>query len=329
MRKEPADGYPGVALDAGMQAFNDTFAAAMPAEAKDWPLAQQRLAWNTLCRSFHAPHPPGLRVEDILCNTVPCRLFRPEGDRPVPIVIYGHGGGFVFGGPDTHDDMCAEMAAFAEVGVVLMDYRLAPEHPFPAQLEDSLKVWRWLRERGGDHNLDATRIVAAGDSVGGQISSALIMALHELGLPPVQGCVLMYPLLGTDLATPSSIRHGNAPGLTRDDMAFYLRSFLGPEGGPNWFDPKAVPNLAGDVSCFPPTYMTVAAHDPLHDDGTTFHGKLLAANVPVLLREETALAHSYLRARHHSEPAKKGFDAIVKALRSLAWEGGLPVWNMF
>ena len=107
-------------------------------------------------------------------------------------------------------------------------------------------------------------------------------------------------------------------------MIFYLESFLGPRGGPSWSDPRAVPNIAQDLSELPPAYITVAAHDPLCDDGHIFHGKLKAAGIPVAIREEPALAHSYMRARHVSKPAMDGFKAIAEAIRHLAHEGMLP-----
>lgn len=311
-------------LDPGMRSFYKKLTEATPPGSESWPLDRQRAAWNALCKSFQSPHPPGLEVANLICNGVPCRFFRPAGKAMVAAVIYGHGGGWVLGGPDTHDDMCAEMAAGAGVGVLLMDYRLAPEHPFPAQLEDSLNVWRWLSEHGAERGLDRQNVIAAGDSVGGQISVALAMALHELELPPLAGLVLIYPVLGADMNTPSYQLNAHAPCLTRDEMRFFLTSFLGAEGSRNWFDPKAAPNLAADVSRLPPTYITVAAHDPLRDDGIIFRDKLRAAGVPAVLREEPVLAHSYMRARHHSEPARKGFDAIVKALSALAGEGTLP-----
>jgi len=319
------DDDPHSSLDQGMRGFYEKLTEATPAGSENWPLEQQRAAWNALCKSFQAPHPSGLAVSNIICNGVPCRFFRPQGDAVLPAVIYGHGGGWVLGGPDTHDDMCAELAHATGCGIVLMDYRLAPEHPFPAQLEDSLKVWRWLQSDGAAHGLDPGNIIAAGDSAGGQMSVALAMALHELGLPQVQGLLLIYPVLGNDLNTPSYIRNAHAPCLTLAEMEFYLRSFLGPADSQAWGDAKAAPNLASDVSYLPPAFITVAAHDPLRDDGVIFCEKLKAAGVPVALREEPVLAHSYMRARHHSEPAKKGFDAIAKALKSLAGEGKPPV----
>lgn len=314
---------PHASLDEGMRHFYKKLSEATPPGAETWPLEQQRAAWNALCQSFQAPRPAGLEVSDITCNGVPCRFYKPTGAKNVPGVIYGHGGGWVLGGPATHDDMCAELSAATGAAVLLIDYRLAPEHPFPAQLEDSLKVWRWAREQGPVHGIDPGNLIAAGDSAGGQMSVALAMALQELSLPQLQGLVLIYPVLGADMETPSYQRNANAPCLTRDEMGFYLRSFLGPEGNPAWRDPKAAPNLAGDVSFLPPTYITVAAHDPLRDDGVIFSHKLRTAGVPVTLREEPVLAHSYMRARHHSAPAMEGFKAIAAALKALT-AGSLP-----
>lgn len=302
-------------LDPGMAQFCRVLGDATPPGAELWPLQQQRDAWNALCRSFRAPRPDNITVEDVLANGVPSRVFTPKTKGPHAGVIYGHGGGWVLGGPDTHDDMCAEMAAGANCVVVLIDYRLAPEHPYPAQLEDSLKVWRWMREQ---RSIDPNRIIAAGDSAGGQMSVALALILRDLGLPQVSAMLLIYPVLGANFNTPSYLRNANAPGLTRSEMMFYLSAFLGPEGAPAWSDEKALPLLAQNLEGLPPAFITVAGHDPLHDDGVMFHERLLRAGIASQLRAEPALAHSYMRARHHSAVAREAFDAIVKALQAFA-----------
>ena len=299
------------ALDFGMLAFYKELSAQTPAEFNEWPLDQQREAWNKVCAQFRAPRPAGIRVSDLETEGVKFRLFVPETASKTGI-MYFHGGGWVLGGPETHDDMCAEMAAGSGCAVALVDYRLAPEHQHPAQLEDSLKVWRWMQAQGYDH------VIAAGDSAGGQISVGLALTLREMHLPQLKGLVLIYPVLGADTETVSYLRNAHAPCLSRDEMIFYLNSFLGPQGSANWRDEKAVPNLAFDVLGLPPTFITVAAHDPLYDDGLIFAEKLKAAGVPCTVRDEPELAHSYMRARTISVPAKKGFDAIVEALRSLS-----------
>ncbi len=302
-------------LDPGMLKFYKALTAQSPPEAATWPLDQQRAAWNGVCRKFRAPMPEGVFVEDKVLNGVPCQIFRPAREGLRPGLVYFHGGGWVLGGPDTHGDMCAEMAAGADVVVVLVDYRLAPEHPHPAQLEDSLNVLSWLRQHGAEIGLDPNNIIGGGDSAGGQMTAGLSLYLREHGLVPLSGMVLIYPVLGTDLNTPSYVRNANAPCLTRDEMIFFLEAFMGGQGGANWNDPHAAPLLADDLSNLPPAFITVAAHDPLYDDGVNFHDRLLTAGSQCELRREPVLAHSYMRARHVSKPAMAGFEAIVDAVK--------------
>lgn len=305
-------------LDPGMLAFTKTLSAQTPPGSEHWPLSQQRSTWNAVCAAFRAPRPANITVTDLVANGVAVRVFTPQNQSLKPGILYSHGGGWVLGSPDTHDDICAEMAAGADCVVVLTDYRLAPEHRHPAQLEDTLKVWRWMREQGASNGINPDHIIAAGDSAGGQMSVALALTLRDLGLAQVQAMALLYPVLGANMETPSYIRNANASCLTRDDMRYYLTSFLGPADSPNWQDEKAVPLMVTDLEGLPPAYITVAGHDPLHDDGVMFHERLLAAGVVTELREEPALAHSYMRARHHSAVAMAGFQAIVAALRGFA-----------
>ena len=303
-------------LDPGMLKFYKALSAESPPEATTWPLDQQRAAWNGVCRKFSAELPYGILVESRVLNGVRCQMFRPEGEGLKRGLIYFHGGGWVLGGPDTHGDMCAEMAAGADVVVVLVDYRLAPEHPHPAQLEDSLAVLSWLRERGAEIGMDPEHIIGGGDSAGGQMTAALSLYLRDRGMKPLDAMVLIYPVLGADLNTPSYIRNAEAPCLTRAEMIFFLDAFMGGPGSGNWTDPLAVPLLAEDLSNLPPAFITVATHDPLHDDGVLFHECLIAAGGQSELRREPALAHSYMRARHVSEPAMAGFQAIVQAIKN-------------
>ena len=229
-------------LDPGMIAFNALLSAKTPPEAVTWPLEKQRTAWNAVCKQFSAPRPAGLTVSNLEFEGVKFRLYVPDGAKPQAGVLYFHGGGWVLGGPETHDDMCAEMAAGAGCVLALVDYRLAPEHVHPAQREDALKVWRWLRENVSEN------VVAAGDSAGGQMSAGLALHLKAQGLPQLKAMILIYPGLGADFELPSYMRNADAPSLSRADMIYYLTSFLGPEGNPNWRDETALPNLAQDVS---------------------------------------------------------------------------------
>ncbi len=285
-------------------------------------LSDQRVQWEAACRAFRAPRPARLMVEDIDANGVKVRVYRPPGESPKPGVIYFHGGGWVMGSCDTHDDICAEIADEAQVVVVSVAYRLAPEHRHPAQVEDGLTVLDWMRSSGRALGIDLDHIVAAGDSAGGQMAMALAFSNRDLGLPPLRGIVLIYPGLGVDMDTDSHRR--GADNLKRAEMDFYRESFLGPRGDPNWSDPLAFPNLAKNFSGLPPVFISVAYHDPLHDDGIVMEGKLSKQGIPATVRSELSLTHSFLRARHHSKAAMAGFRRIVEAVRTLAHEGMLP-----
>jgi acetyl esterase/lipase len=313
-------------LDEGMLRFYEKLTAASPPEAVNWPLDEQRKSWNEVCKSFASPLPPGLRTVDLAVSRedqeVRIRLYQPAGERLRPGVLYMHGGGWVLGSIETHDDMCAEMAKNADVVIASVNYRLAPEHPHPAQLEDNLAVIDWMRRQGGAHGIDARSIVAAGDSAGGQMSASLTQYLRDKGLPQLKGQVLIYPVLGFDLDTTSYRRNANAPCLTRDEMIYYWDSVLGTTSG-NRRDKYIIPLLETDYSALPPAFITAAGYDPLYDEAIIYGEKLKAAGVPVKVRREPMLAHSYMRARHVSGVCKAGFDAICSAVRSLAHEGRL------
>ncbi|MFN4141869.1 alpha/beta hydrolase [Aestuariivirga sp.] len=314
----------GTPFDAEMRQYLEDEAASGEPWDPSWPLARQREAWEAQCRRARARRSARLMVEDLEADGIALRIFRPPGEEPKPGVLYAHGGGWTMGSRETHDDICAELAEEADVVVVCFDYRLAPEHRHPAQVEDALTVLEWMRSSGRAIGLDPTHIIAAGDSAGGQVAAGLALALKRQGAMPLRGLVLINPALGADLETDSYRTHAAAPGLTRAEMADCLAALLGPPGSASWRDPLALPNLAEDAAGLPPTFITVAGHDPLHDDGVIFHAKLRAAGVPATLREEAALAHSYWRARHASRGAMAGFRAIVAAVRHLGHEGLLP-----
>ena len=316
-------------LDPGMATFRDRIAAETPHEAIHWPFDRQRSAWDAVCRAFHAPHPAGLAVTDLAIEgtggPLKVRLYRPQGDAPKPGLLYFHGGGWVLGSLETHDDMCAEIAAGADIVVAALDYRLAPEHPFPAQLEDSHALLAWVLAEGAAHGIDTARLIAGGDSAGGQMTAALAGELRDRGEAVLRGQILIYPVVGTDAETASYRRNGAESALAREEMLHYLDAFLGPRPSPAWRDKRAVPLLETEFSGLPPAFITAAAHDVLQDEAFLYADRLEAAGVPVVLRHEPALDHSYMRARHHSTAAAAAFNAIVAAARSLGHDGRLPI----
>lgn len=315
-------------LDPGMAEFRDKLAAETPPEAVHWPLERQRSAWDAVCKAWQAPRPPGLSVYDLILRDrhapLKLRVYRPEGADHRPGLLYFHGGGWVLGSLETHDDMCAEIAAGAGVVVAALDYRLAPENPFPAQCEDALAFFDWVMAEGAAHGIDTARLVAGGDSAGGQMTASLAIALRDRGVKALRGQVLVYPVLDADMQTDSYRRNGLSSALSREEMRYYLDAFLGPPDSPAHGNKLALPLLETDYAGLPPAFITAAAHDTLQDEAFIFAERLEAAGVPVKLRAEPALDHSYMRARHHSEPAYKSFRAIVGAVKALGYHGVPP-----
>lgn len=314
-------------LDPGMADFRMKLAAGTPPEAVQWPLARQRAAWDAVCKAWQAPHPPGLSIYDDSLTSrhgpLKLRIYRPEGSDHRPGLLYFHGGGWVLGSLETHDDMCAEIAAGAGVVVAALDYRLAPEHPFPAQCEDALAFLDWVLAEGPTHGIDTARLIAGGDSAGGQMSASLAIALRDRGLTALRGQVLVYPVLDADSETQSYRRNASSSALSRKEMLYYLDAFLGPAGSPARRDKLALPLLETNLAGLPPAFITAAGHDTLQDEAFIFTERLEAAGVPVMLRYEPELDHSYMRARHHSKPAFESFRAIIEAAKTLAYHGTL------
>jgi len=263
----------------------------------DSSLEGLRQAYSQMCRAFTPARPDGLEVADFTLEGVRVRSYQPAvapPDSGWPCILYLHGGGWVVGDLDSHDFICTELSAVLGVLVIAVDYQLAPEHPFPAAFDDCLSVWRALCAGASPFALDATRMLVAGDSAGGNLAAALCLALRDRGecLPCAQ--VLIYPGLGGDASLPSRSECADAPLLSSSDLdcyhALYLRGTRQPPA-------YAMPLLADDFSGLPPTMIAVAQFDPLHDDGVSYARRLEAAGGEVDLYSGKGLIHGCLRGR--------------------------------
>ncbi|MCX7347928.1 MAG: alpha/beta hydrolase [Alphaproteobacteria bacterium] len=195
-----------------------------PADAVTFSMAEQRAFYNRYCVHFRKTRPPTVETNDLRIAGVPCRRYVRQGAPAAPLLIYLHGGGFVLGGLDSHDDVCAEICDGAGIDVVAVDYRLAPEHPFPAAFEDG---WAVLQELGKTH----ARIILGGDSAGGNLAAALALKARDAGGPALSGQVLIYPGLGGDMTKGSYVSQAEpaflvAAGLDplHDDCFDYARN---------------------------------------------------------------------------------------------------------
>ncbi len=288
-------------IDAETWAFIRQTEAAYPPDTAALSIADQRHIYDTMCQGFHNGHPPGVTAQDEDVAGVRCRRYQGRA----PAVIYFHGGGFVVGGLESHDDVCAEICAATGLSVLAVDYRLCPEHPHPAAFEDCLAV---ARATPGP-------ILLAGDSAGGALAAAVAAALSD---PRVLGQVLIYPGLGGRGA--SYQRHAQAPMLTADDVAFYARI-----RGADRNDPTAAPLMASDFSGLPPTLALAAECDPLADDAAAYAARITAAGGKAVAITDLGLVHGHLRARHTVARARASFARVTDTLSAMAkgqWHPG-------
>ncbi|AGT11417.1 alpha/beta hydrolase [Paracoccus aminophilus] len=273
---------------------------AYPAEANEASAAENRRFYNEMCARFHRGRPEGLRVSDRRIAGVPCRVYGTE--TPV-VVLYAHGGGYVVGGLDSHDDICAEIADATGLQVVAVDYRLAPEYRYPSQIGDLGAVWEALDRPG----------VVVGDSAGGSLVAALCLSQRARGRMPL-GQVLIYPGLGGDGTAPSYHENAEAPMLRTSDLEVYRDALMGDQKATELSAPLTATELAG----LAPAFIVSADVDPLRDDARDYAAKLKAAGVAAIWRNELQLPHSYLRARGTSDRARRSFSAILSAISRFA-----------
>ena len=288
---------------------------------RDFPLAEQRAMYNALAAKFRRPRPAGMTVEDRAVaagqRDIPVRIYRPVGlPQPSAAFLYLHGGGWIFGDLESHDSVTADLAEAAGLTVIAVDYRLAPEHPHPAAVEDSWDALLAVAADAAKFGIDPTRIVVGGDSAGGNLAAVLCLKAREAGGPALRGQILIYPGLGLgwDDAGPGA-QVEDAPLLKADERDYYRKAYLGGAGATD--DPHAAPLLAGDFHGLPPAYIMAVEHDPLRADAEIYARRLAENAVPVDLKIESGLVHGCLRARSLSPGAAAAFDAVCAATRRL------------
>ncbi|MCR9127435.1 MAG: alpha/beta hydrolase [Rhodobacteraceae bacterium] len=299
-------------LDNEVRAFlarSDTF---YPPDAVKLTIADQRRVYDDMCAAFRQPRPASVQVRDETAGNVPCRIYE-KGPCKVS-VIYFHGGGFVVGGLDSHDDICAEICDRTGLRVVAVDYRLCPEHPHPAAFHDAREAARWAAATWPDN-----RFILVGDSAGGNLAAALAQHNRRDSKVPLCGQVLIYPGLGGDVTRGSYVAHAEAPGLTLSDLAFYQKLRAGDAGIADvTADPTFLPLADSDFSGLPPTVVVSAECDPLCDDGDIYCARITGAGGRAHWIREDGLVHAYLRARNMSRRAGDSFGRIVQAIAALS-----------
>ncbi|NRF67546.1 alpha/beta hydrolase [Aquincola sp. S2] len=269
-------------------------------------------------RFFTQPDPPALaEVRDLSAATptgpVPLRLYRPAGlPARAPVLVYFHGGGWTIGDLDTHDVLCRELAVGGRCAVVAVDYRRAPEHRFPAAVDDAIAATRWLQAGADTLGLDAGRLALGGDSAGGNLAAVVAIALRGGATPAPRLQLLVYPATDQRAIAPSHTSNGTGYLLTRETVAYFRGHYLDERDWPDW---RASPLLQLDLSRLPPALVLTAGFDPLRDEGRQYADALSAAGTPTQYICFERQIHGFLTMGRVIDEARTAVDLCAAALR--------------
>jgi acetyl esterase len=244
---------------------------------------------------------------------IPIRIYRRNDiGGKAPVILYFHGGGFVASSYDTHDAITWGIADETHAAVISVNYRRAPENPYPAATSDSYEVLNWVVANQDWLGLDSERLLVAGDSAGGCLAAVLARTAMEKSGPPIRMQALLYPCLDTRFDR-DSMRKNQDPMLTSEMMAQFWSLYLAGDMQIN--DPRAVPMRARNYAGLPPAYVVVGEYDPLHDEVHEYAERLRQGNVQTEFRSVAGCIHGFFRARFVSEVADAEFKRLCRALR--------------
>ena len=249
-------------------------------------------------------------------GTVPVRIYRPDHDNggpALPGLVFFHGGGWVVGDLDTHDHMCRHLAHGANIVVVAVDYRLAPEHKFPAALDDCCAAVRWVANEAGTLNIDGSCIAVGGDSAGGNLAAAVSIAMRDTQGPEIKLQLLIYPAV--DFTADNDSLHENGDGylLTRAAIEMFADLYL--PNRESRSDPRASPQLRSNHANLPRAFIQTAEFDPLRDEGRAYAESLMAAGCPVEYKCYPGVVHGFARMCARVDAAVIALDNACGALR--------------
>jgi len=267
----PLPPYHSVSPFVARRIYRDTRAALAPAAQ---PVSEARL---------------------VVGDGIALRSYRPNGvarEEILPVLVYIHGGGWTIGDIDTHDSLCRQLANGARCAVFSIDYRLAPEYPFPAAVDDCIRATSWIAGNAAVLSVDPRRIAIGGDSAGGNLAAVIAIHARDKGGPALAFQLLIYPATDQRCGFPSHQANGEGYLLTRASIDFFRGCYLPrPE---DWNDWRASPLLAGDLSRLPPALVITAGFDPLRDEGRAFAERLAAEGTPATYKEYEDMVHGFI-----------------------------------
>jgi acetyl esterase len=314
------DGDALMPLDHDAQTLLDMVRAANRPAFETVGAAEARLLYLA-GRKVLAPEPmPVAELRDLtvsgLAGPIPLRLYRPSAGGTLPVLVFFHGGGWVVGDIETHDTICRHLANRAECVVVSVDYRLAPEHKFPAAVEDCLAASAWVADNAATIGVDAERLAVGGDSAGGNLAAVVSLMARDLGAPRISYQLLIYPATDAAMRHDSVARFAEGHVLTRSTMRWFYEQYLRePDDAADWrVSPLVAPELAG----LPPAFVLTAGYDPLCDEGDAYAERLAAAGVAVEHRRFPGQIHGFATNGKIIRAADIALDEAAAALKA-AW----------
>ena len=236
-----------------------------------------------------------------------------ESGRAAPVLVYFHGGGWVIGDLDTHDALCRDLADQSGCVVVSVDYRMGPEHRFPAAPEDCLAATRWVRDQAAALGVDASRLAVGGDSAGGNLAAVVSLMARDAGDLPIAFQLLIYPATVQRRFTHSNAVNGQGLLLTVDSMRYFHDHYI--DDAQHDFDWRAAPLLREDLAGLPPALVLVAGYDPLCDEGTTYAQRLTEAGNSATLVNFSRQIHGFITMGKVIEEANEAVSMCAAALR--------------
>jgi acetyl esterase len=307
-----------MAIDPELAPFIAGLEKAWPEPPLTLTVAEWRARIETLSTAARQPYPAGLSVSDHEISAdrpLRVRVYRPKSDRALPALVYMHGGGWVVGSINSHDGITAALANDTPCVVISVDYARAPEHPFPAAVEDCQAAVAWVFDNAETLGIDAEAIAVGGDSAGGNLAASMTFAFRGTSRR-IRGQLLLYPCVDIDFSTGSYRSEANAPYLKAAEMVWFWAQYC--PDGESRSNPLAVPMRQADLSNLPPAFVVVAEHDPLRDEGRAYAEKLRAAGNDVTFRPGHGLIHGFLRARGFARSARDEHAAMT------AWLTNMP-----
>ena len=259
------------------------------------------------------------RVENLMIpgpkGEIPIRLYYPSGDPPFAVLVYFHGGGWVMGDLDTHHGVCHALAKQSSCLVVSVDYRLAPEHRYPAAVEDAYAATSWVAQHTDAIQANPDRLAVGGDSAGGHLAAVVALMARDRNGPRIDLQALIYPITDFNFSTPSYIENKEGYMLTSDLMKWFWNHFIEDEGQAN--DPYVSPLRAKNFSDLPQALIITAEYDPLRDEGQAYGKKLQEAGVNVTLSRYPGMIHGFIRMTARLDKAKEALDEIAGKLKGI------------